>query len=204
MTVTQVKNLNKQKSKVFLDEEFAFVLYKGELRHYGIKENAEITEEQYQEIMEKILPKRAKLRCMNLLKSRSYTTEQLRRKLSEGYYPAHCIEEALSYVASYGYVNDEQYAADYISYRLESKSRKKLEMELIQKGIHKEMIAAVFDRLQEEGMESNEEQMIREYLQKKKFTKQNADEKEKNRILGQLFRRGFSLDNIYKVMNEKE
>lgn len=204
MIITQLKKLNQKKSKVYIDDEFAFVLYKGELRHYGIKEEAELSEEKYDEIMNQVLPKRAKLRCMNLLQCRSYTTEQLRRKLRDGYYPEHCIDAAIAYVASYGYINDEQYTLDYISYRMNSKSRKKLEMDLIQKGIKKEMITAVFEQLQDEGVESNEEEQIRAYLEKKRFEKQDADRKETNRMLGQLFRRGFSLDNIYKVLNEKD
>ena len=38
MVVTKVEMLTKIKYKVYLDEEFAFVLYKGELSHYRIVE----------------------------------------------------------------------------------------------------------------------------------------------------------------------
>lgn len=37
MLVTQVTELSKSRSKVYIDQEFAFVLYKGELRLYHIK-----------------------------------------------------------------------------------------------------------------------------------------------------------------------
>ena len=49
------------------------VLYKGELRLYGVREQEELSEESYREIMQEVLPKRATLRCMNLLQSRAYT-----------------------------------------------------------------------------------------------------------------------------------
>ena len=39
MLVTQVTELSKSRSKVYIDQEFAFVLYKGELRLYHIKES---------------------------------------------------------------------------------------------------------------------------------------------------------------------
>lgn len=42
MKVTGVEELSKSRSKVFIDGEPAFVLYRGELRTYGIKEGAEL------------------------------------------------------------------------------------------------------------------------------------------------------------------
>ena len=67
MLVTQVTELSKSRSKVYIDQEFAFVLYKGELRLYHIKEGQQLSEEDYRTIMQEVLPKRAKLRAMNLL-----------------------------------------------------------------------------------------------------------------------------------------
>ena len=57
------------KLKIYIDNEFAFVLYKGELKTYHICENKVISDSVYDSIMHELLPKRAKLRCMNLLKS---------------------------------------------------------------------------------------------------------------------------------------
>ena len=70
MTVTAIREITKSRVLVSVDETFAFVLYKGELRSYGLKEGQEITEEAYRDIMENLLPRRAKLRAMNLLKNR--------------------------------------------------------------------------------------------------------------------------------------
>lgn len=84
MLVTQVTELSKSRSKVYIDQEFAFVLYKGELRLYHIKESEELRPEDYRTIMQEVLPKRAKLRAMNLLQGREYTTSQLRTKITAG------------------------------------------------------------------------------------------------------------------------
>ena len=51
MLVTQVTELSKSRSKVYIDQEFAFVLYKGELRLYHIKESEELRPEDYRTIM---------------------------------------------------------------------------------------------------------------------------------------------------------
>ncbi|MGN1146672.1 MAG: regulatory protein RecX, partial [Acetatifactor sp.] len=64
MIVTQIVEMSKTRSKIYIDQEFAFVLYKGELRLYHICEGQEIAWEDYRTIMEEVLPKRAKLRAM--------------------------------------------------------------------------------------------------------------------------------------------
>ena len=37
MLITQIEELSKSRSRIFIDEEFAFVLYKGELRSFRIR-----------------------------------------------------------------------------------------------------------------------------------------------------------------------
>ena len=54
MTVTAIREIAKSRVLVSVDETFAFVLYKGELRSYGLKEGQEITEEAYRDITGKV------------------------------------------------------------------------------------------------------------------------------------------------------
>ncbi|MDE7404733.1 MAG: recombination regulator RecX, partial [Lachnospiraceae bacterium] len=140
MTVTGIKEITKSRMKIEIDGEFAFVLYKGELRVYGIKENQEISEEVYQKILTEVLSKRAKLRAMNLLKSRAYTSFQLKEKLEAGGYPGKIIDEAIDYVSSFGYVNDSQYTIDFIEYNKERKSKNRIYMDLYKKGIPRNIL----------------------------------------------------------------
>ena len=151
MTVTGIEEINNKKIRVFIDNEFAFVLYKGELRLYGIREGEEIGEEEYLEITGKILPKRAKLRSMNLLKSRAYTEKQLRDKLVQGEYGENIIEEAIAYVRSYGYIDDRKYAEDFISCHMADRSRKKIEMDLYRRGIDRKITEEIMEQMEEEG-----------------------------------------------------
>ena len=76
MKVTEIEAVSKSRAKVYIDDKFAFVLYKGELRSFQIREGEEVSEEDYRNILEEVLPKRAKRRAMNLLKSREYTVRQ--------------------------------------------------------------------------------------------------------------------------------
>ena len=52
MTVTRIEELSRSRCKIYLEDSFAFVLYKGELRLYGVREQEELSEESYREIMQ--------------------------------------------------------------------------------------------------------------------------------------------------------
>ncbi|MBR6003694.1 MAG: hypothetical protein IK068_03120 [Lachnospiraceae bacterium] len=79
MQIEKIQSVNKSRSKIFLDTGESFVLYNGELRLLKLKENSEVTESVYKQIMEVVLPKRAKLRTMNLLKVKPYTEYGIRK-----------------------------------------------------------------------------------------------------------------------------
>lgn len=204
MIITEIQEVTKAKVKVFIDYEFAFVLYKGELRTYGIYKEKELDENVYRTIIDEVLTKRAKLRSMYLLKSRDYTRYGLSEKLRKDLYPEEIIEKAISYVISYGYIDDERYAKSYISYAGKTKSRKQIEVYLIQKGVSKQDISTAFEKLEEEDVLESEEKLIQALLVKKHYKKENANIEERRKIIGFLFRKGFSLDKIYKVVGESE
>ena len=200
MTVTQLTALGKGRYKVYIEDRPAFVLYRGELNRLGIREGEEITEGNLREIQEEILPLRAKKRAMNLLQKREYTTAALREKLRDGEYPEACVEEAVAYVESYGYVDDLRYARDFIVYNLDRKSRTRIEQDLMRKGIQKDTVRAVFEELEEEGTRQYEASMIRTLLDKKKYDAKNADAQEKQRMYAFLYRKGFHADAINRAL----
>ena len=44
MTVTRIEELSRSRCKIYLEDSFAFVLYKGELRLFGVREQEELSE----------------------------------------------------------------------------------------------------------------------------------------------------------------
>jgi len=200
MTVTQITEINKSRSKVYIEQEFAFVLYKGELRKYRIRLGEELADQDYAMIMSEVLPKRAKLRLMNLLKEREYTTEQLRKKLNEGGYPGDVAQQALDYVASFHYVDDARYAYDYIVSCAARNSRRLIEQKLKEKGIDGNVIKKAFLKWEEQGGIQEEETMIRTLLEKKQYNPDDTDKKEQLRLYHFLLRKGFSGEKISRAL----
>lgn len=201
MIVTGISEMSKSRVKIEIDGESAFVLYKGELRVYGIKEGNTLSVEHYETIMQEVLPKRAKMRAMNLLKSRAYTRMQLLNKLTEGGYPEELAKYAVDYVESFGYVNDEQYVRDFIDYNKERKTRQRMLADLICKGISKQFFDQIFDEEVGEDRTDLERKQIKEWIRKKNFSPDEASMEDMRKMTTFLYRKGFSVDTIRSVLS---
>lgn len=207
MQISAIEPITKDRSRITLDSGESFILYKGEIRLLRLKEETELLPEVYNQIMTAILPKRAKLRLMNLLKTKSYTEYQLRKKLVEGGYPDSVTDIAVDYIKSYGYINDRQYAIDFIKSQSTGHSKKEIYLKLSQKGIHKETLDAAFNEVYGEYKDAcidsptDEIAVIRKTLLKRGFSGEETYE-ERQKMLAYFYRRGFEMDKVYAAMDE--
>jgi regulatory protein len=196
MIITDIVEVTGTKAKVCVDNGVTFMLYKGEIQKFSLEKDGLLPEELYDKIINEILLKRAKLRCMNLLKNRDYTMYQLVAKLRQGGYPEAVIEGATAYVASFGYIDDFRYARTYIMSAGQTKSRRQIERNLLQKGISKEQICAAYAQCSVEEDTTQEQKLIEKLLEKKRFDSQNATYADRQKIAAFLYRKGFSMDDI--------
>lgn len=197
MTVTQIVPVDKRRSKVFLDEDLAFVLYRGELRQYQIKEGEELEEQLYDEIVDTVLCKRARERVLYLLKASDKTEQELRRKLQDGFYPEKAVNYAINFVKDYHYIDDRDYARRYVESQSSKKSRRQIGYNLQQKGLPKEIIK----ELLEEGP-VDEQSQICQYLKKKGYLGRELDRTERQKAMQALGRKGFDYEEINRAMRE--
>ena len=190
MRITEIVPVTKAKYRVVTDEQLAFMLYKGELSRYRLKENGELPAETFQEIFKEILVKRAKLRAMHLLTRMDYTEAELEKKLMKGEYTPQAVKIAMDYVRSY------------LSTYQGRKSRRQMQFELERKGIPRELIRRGQEAMEDEEGCADETDMIRQLLEKRCRNPKEADEKEKRRHYGYLMRRGFTSSEIQSVFRE--
>ena len=202
MQVTKIEELDKQRSKIYLDGEFAFVLYKGELRQHQIRAEQELPQETYELVLEEVLPKRAKMRAMYLLQKKEYTVAQLREKLEQGLYPREVVESALQYVASFHYTDDLRYAIQYIEFHEDSRSRMRIEQDLAAKGISGETISEAWQTWEAQGGAQDEMKMIKRLLEKRHYDPETADFAERQKQSAYLMRKGFRSESIRKAIQE--
>lgn len=197
MVIERLESLEKGKRKVWMDDGTSFAIYRSEGKGLELKEGAELSSEEYQKIVEKILIPRARRRAMHLLERMDRTEAQLREKLQMGGYPREAVEEAVAFMKGYHYIDDLRYACSYVRCRQENKSRRQLSMELYQKGISKDMVQQA---LEEEYGEEDETPKILKWMEKKRYDAGQADRKQKQRMYQFLMRKGFSSGDILRVL----
>lgn len=195
MIVVEIVPVDKRRSKVILDEDFTLVLYRGELRKFGIEEGKPISEETYEEILREVLFKRARERVLFLLKSSDKTEQELRRKLKDGGYPKEAADYAIEFLKKHHFIDDENYGRRYVEFNSERKSQRQIQYELQKKGLDKEVIQEI---LREQPVD--EEVQILAYLKKKCIKAEEMDFKERGKVMAALGRRGFSYDAISHVL----
>lgn len=204
LTITSIKELNKKKLLISINYEEAFALYKGEVRRLHIKEGVVLPESVYEEIIA-ILTKRATLRAMSLLTSKDYARQELIDKLAKSRYPKESIKKAVAYVESYGYIDDYRYAYNYFNFKAANKSKRIIEMKLMQKGIDSNIIKEISDGFYEDNQDCELNQSIKLIRNKLKLAEdeyiENLDFKEKNKLMAFLFRKGYSMDIINKALD---
>lgn len=196
MRIVSIEQENKGQKKIEFENGLELLFYKKEIASFHLEENMEISDSIFDEIYRGILGKRVKKRAMFLLEKMDRSKQQLKDKLKTNDYPQELIEEAVIYVEKFGYLDDKRFAENYIEFRQNNKSRTRLKMELIQKGIDKSIIEEAMDM----SYESNEVDMIKQILTKKRFYEEEMDSDKKRKLYQSLLRKGFKNSDIMHAM----
>ncbi|MCH1983756.1 recombination regulator RecX [Ruminococcus sp. OA3] len=198
MTVTDIRPVTKRKYRVEIEGQLAFILYKGELSRYRIVCGEEIREQDFSEIMNEVLPLRAKRYAMNLLVKMDRTEQEIREKLKKSGYPAEVARKAVDYVKSYGYIDDERYAVHYFERYKDSLSVRQISWKLRQKGVD----AGLIEKAAEKAEPDDHEQVIRALVEKRLRNRAEVTEKDIRKLEAYLARRGFYGEEIWKVLKD--
>ena len=196
MQIEEIREYKKGRRKVLLDDGTVWILYTGEIRDCKLKAGMDISEDVYNNIEFDILQKRAVKRAMHLLEKMDMTEKKLRDKLLQGEYPESAINEAISYVKKFHYLDDSRYAANYVQSYQNVRSQKRIRMDLISKGVAKETIEQSLAHM----YEADEREMISKLLKKKGYHLDTADTAEKRKIYAFLVRRGFRSEDVLHAM----
>ena len=194
--VKEIEAVGKGRHRVKFDTGVTCLLYRKEMSSFSIEKGKGITAQQYQELLEEVVGKRAKKRALHLLEQMDRTEKQLRDKLLANEYPQSCIDGAIAYVKGFHYLDDSRYASNYVRFSQEKMSKVQMKQKLMQKGIASSVIADAI----EEAYVADEMEQIMALLRKRKFVPEEADEKEFQRTYQYVMRRGFKSSDILKAM----
>lgn len=204
MTVTDIRDYKKGRYEIFLNDEAAFVLYKSELKTYGIKIGVELSDEAIDDIKTNVLTKRAKKRAMNLLMKNDMTEMKLRNKLLDGGYSIDIANEAVNYVKGYHYIDDRRYAMSFISCKSSTDSKNTIKRKLVEKGVPKDIIDSCIEEfyVEDELNINTERELIKKLALKKIRNIETFDYEQKQKLIASLMRKGFTFYDVENVINE--
>lgn len=164
---------------------------KQESGNTGFEPDAEMSAEFREEC------RKARDKGLYYLQFSSKTEDEMRKKLAEqGFSPAF-VADAVNFLKSYRYLDDEDYVRRYLERFGKKKSEKQIKFDLRQKGIPADIIERVL-----EDAPIDESEQILALLEKKKFSGSDADREERAKMTAFLARKGFSYDAISKAMNQ--
>ncbi len=197
LEISELQGKRKSKSVIKLDDGSSFVLKNKEIKKYDLRPDMEITPKLWSEIVEKTLFPRAKERGLYLLEKQDRTEKDIKNKLRQNGYPFDVIERVLDYLKENHFVDDMRYAESYIRYHQTGQSRRKLQANLYQKGISKDVITDALDK----EYRALELGMIKELLAKKKYDPDTSTRSDKQKMYRFLLSRGFKYDDISAALN---
>jgi len=202
MTVTEIKDYKKGRYEIYLNDEFAFILYKSEVKTYGIKEGIEISDSTMDEIIANVITKRCKKRALNLLLKGDMTEAKLRTKLSDGKYPEGVIDDAIAYVKSYHYIDDRRYAMAFISSKSSTDSKNTIKRKLIERGISKDIIDSCIEEyyVEDELNRNTERELIERLIYKKCKDISGLEYTDRQKLIASIMRKGFSFYDVEAVL----
>lgn len=156
------------------------------------------------ELEKKELLVKGKKRALSLLERKDYSRKELTDRLLKDGYEPELVEQIITYVDNFHYLDDSRVAGNFIRSRKEYKSKRELEFLLKQKGISEEEIdVALEENYKNEDGVAQEEVAIRRNLRKYSVDEDALQEmsyEEKQKIAAKLYRKGFDSDKIRKLL----
>jgi regulatory protein len=139
----------------------------------------------------------AKSKALYILSRADKTEHEIKTRLKEKGYPVPVVDRVLEFLKEYGYINDCEYASNYIMHKNKTKSIKQISYELIRKGVNKEIVREAI------GITNpDQSELIEKYVLRKVDSLKGDDFKEENKLYMFLLRKGFDVSEIRKVIKK--
>lgn len=164
---------------------------------YGLKEG-EMEEEKFREFLKENDRANAKAYLYNMLSRKNRTVKEARDKLYEKGYHKDAVEYAIEAVSRYGYLDDLEYAKNFVESAMRNKGSYRLRQELKLKGVSEENLTSALENLETETEYIRARELAKKHLGEKDM----EDEKVRQRLFRFLVSRGYSYDVVKNVMKE--
>lgn len=140
-------------------------------------------------------------KCGRLLGSRDYTEYRLREKLSAAGFSEQTIGAAFEKLRKAGYLDDSRYARSFVRCHLEDRSVKRIEQDLLDRGIDRKIIEEALEALgEEQDLREVQRGQIRRLLEKRGYDPGCAGFAARQKQMAFLAGKGYPADLIREAM----
>lgn len=194
VTIKEIKR-NKKSYTLVVGEEVLKNINIEVALSFALKEG-EMSKEKFKEFLKENDRQNAKSYLYNMIARKGRTIKEARDRLYEKGFHKDAVEYAIGVVSSYGYLNDEEYAKNYVSSAIRNKGEYRVKRELQLKGISDENMVDALDLMDSESEYESAYTLAKKYLKSKDI----SDEKVKEKLFRYLVSRGYGYDLVKKVM----
>jgi regulatory protein len=199
--LTTQKN-DASRASVFLDGEFAFGVHQDLVLKHGLHNGATLSLEEERAVREEDAEMQAKAKAMRYVARRARTCQEVRRKLREKDHPDYAIDVAVARLKELDYLDDAEYAREYVRSRFRSKGYGpvRLENELKERGVGRNEIEDAMLELDPGELRA----AAREHAEKRwpRLAGEEDPRRRREKLTGYLRRRGFAYEMIRGVVEE--
>jgi regulatory protein len=139
----------------------------------------------------------ARRRCLHLLEYSPRTVYQLKKRLIDDGFSPEQAEDAVAYAKSFGYVDDGNYAMEYVRTACQKKSKRQLYMQLSRRGVDSDSIEEALDAYSDE-----QENTVRRLAQKRLRQKPPQSDEDLMKAVRSLVSKGFPYEMAKRAVWE--
>lgn len=171
------------------------------LDHY-ISDGTDISEDEWQELVEGINYKKALNKCADLLSRREHSVKELKQKLLRTV-DERSAQKAVDRYLEAGYLDDEHFCRSLVDYLLNSKhySINHIKQECFKRGVSRDIVDTVISEIEIDSVGIIADLILSKY--QSKLEQVNG----KSKVIASLQRKGFSYSDIksafYRLENDE-
>ena len=139
----------------------------------------------------------ARRRCLHLLEYSPRTAYQLKKRLIDDGFSPEQAEDAVAYAQSFGYVDDGNYAMEYVRTACQKKSKRELYMQLSRRGVDSDSIEEALNAYSDE-----QENTVRRLAQKRLRQKPPQSDEDLMKAVRSLVSKGFPYEMAKRAVWE--
>jgi len=202
ITDIQIQKNHPSRLSIFLDGKFYCGVSEEVTVRHQLKKGTIVDENELKELLHDEEFSNAKKYVYNILARRMYSSSEIQKKLKEQGYTDEIINDVISMMERYGYVDDKTFAEEWVQSRTQNKPKGKIVIrrELKGKGIEEDTIDEVLDQVIDESKQTD---LLLDMARRKARSYKNDDLiSAKRKLQGYLIRRGFDFETVRNVVDK--